>query len=408
MEAKIGPELPAALSAMLSDAAAHSPYYRDQEWAKRLRSGLMIDFHEIPITGKRLVREDAERFFSSHVAPSEGKVIARHTSGSTGEPILIRKTQRHFQINVAENRRLMQGWDLASHRRVAEIEFPDEDHPVGKLERQSLKNGAEKWKLATLDGPAAFDLFRRTSATLALAFPSIMQAALQQLAESAQPLSLRLVWTVSEVVSDELRRLVGQIPGCRLVDAYGCVEAGLIAAQCPLCDAYHPADRHLVLELVGEDGRPAGPGQMGRVVVTPLFNRAMPLIRYETGDYAVAGEASGCPRLARAIRRVIGREFGSVQVAGWNESGRNASRRCVAASGRAAIQAVPDRLLRRGTALCAQGRRGRNRGGRGPGCRRQIPLPAFPDPLPARERDTASAQRQIPDARMPDLIRGDA
>lgn len=308
MEARIGPELPAALSAMLSDAAAHSPYYRDQEWAKRLRSGLMIDFHEIPITGKRLVRKDAERFFSSHVAPSEGKVIARRTSGSTGEPMLTRKTQRHFQINVAENRRLMQGWDLASHRRVAEIEFPDEDHPVGKLERQSLKNGAEKWKLATLDGPAAFDLFRRTSATLAVAFPSIMQAALQQLAESAQPLSLRLVSTVSEVVSDELRRLVGQIPGCRLVDTYGCVEAGLIAAQCPLCDAYHPADRHLVLELVGENGRPAGPDQMGRVVVTPLFNRAMPLIRYETGDYAVAGEPSGCPRSACAIRRVIGRE----------------------------------------------------------------------------------------------------
>jgi phenylacetate-CoA ligase len=309
-EVEIKSGTPNALSVMLSHAAVHSPYYREQEWARRLSAGSKIEFREIPITGRRLVREETERFFPTHVPPSEGRVQIRHTSGSTGQPMLIRKTKRHFQINLAENRRLMGGWDLARHRRIAEIEFPDEDNPIGKLEQQVLKNGAEQWKLATLDGAAAFDLFRRTSATLAVAFPSIMQAALQHLPASAQPLSLRLISTISEVVSDELRQLVGQIPDCRLADGYGCVEAGLIAMQCPLCDAYHPADRHLVLELLGDDGRPVGPGQMGRVVVTPLFNRAMPLIRYETGDYAVAGDNGGCPRSARAIQRVIGRESG--------------------------------------------------------------------------------------------------
>jgi phenylacetate-CoA ligase len=314
MEAKIEPGPPRALSAMLSHAAAHSPYYREQEWARRLRGGSTIEFGEIPITGKHLVKAETERFFSSSVAPSEGKVVVKPTSGSTGEPMLVRTTGRHFQINLAENRRLTNGWNLDRHRRVAEIEFPDRDHPIGKLEPQILKSGAEKWKLATLDGTAAFDLFRRTSATLAVAFPTIMQAALQHGAELAQPLSLKLISTVSEVASDELRLLVGQIPDCRLVDHYGCVEAGLIAVQCPHCDDYHPADRHLVLELVDEDGRRAKPGEIGRVIVTPLFNRAMPLIRYETGDYAVAGKASGCPRSSRAIERVIGRESGLLKL----------------------------------------------------------------------------------------------
>ena len=309
-DAGIRLDTPNALSAMLSHAAIHSPYYREQQWAKRLSAGSKIAFREIPITGKRLVREETERFYPSYVPPTEGRVQIRHTSGATGQPMLIRKTKRHFQINLEENRRLMEGWNLARHRRIAEIEFPDEDYPIGRLDQQVLKNGAEHWKLSTLDGAAAFDLLRRTSATLAVAFPSIMQAALQHLAESTQPLSLQLISTISEVVSDELRQFIRQIPNCRLADGYGCVEAGLIAMQCPLCDAYHPADRHLVLELLGEDGRPVGPGEMGRVVVTPLFNRAMPLIRYETGDYAIAGSSSGCPRSAQAIERVIGRESG--------------------------------------------------------------------------------------------------
>ena len=310
MEADIHLDLPGALSAMLSHASVHSPYYREQEWAKRLRQGLKIKLHDIPVTHKALVKGESDRFFCTLLPPTEGKIRIKHTSGSTGEPMLVRKTQRHLRMNLAENRRLLEGWGLADHRRVAEIDFPDELHPIGQFEQQTFKSGAQKWNLSTLDSAAAFELFHRTAATLALAFPSIMPGALQQCAESTRPLSLRLISTVSEVVPDELRHLVGQVPGCRLVDAYGCVEAGLIAAQCPLCHAYHPADRHLVLELIADDGRPAEPGAMGRVVVTPLFNRAMPLVRYETGDYAVAAEGNDCPRSSRAIRRVIGRESG--------------------------------------------------------------------------------------------------
>jgi hypothetical protein len=39
---------------------------------------------------------------------------------------------------------------------------------------------------------------------------------------------------------------------------------------------------------VDSDGLPAGPGKVGRLVVTDLNNRAFPLLRYETGDLAVA------------------------------------------------------------------------------------------------------------------------
>ena len=79
-------------------------------------------------------------------------------------------------------------------------------------------------------------------------------------------------------------------------------------AQCATCDAYHPADRHLVLELLTDEGRPARPGEMGCVIATLPFNRAMPLIRYETGDYATLAESNACSRSTEALKQIIGRE----------------------------------------------------------------------------------------------------
>jgi phenylacetate-CoA ligase len=85
-------------------------------------------------------------------------------------------------------------------------------------------------------------------------------------------------------------------------------EAGLIAVQCPLCDAYHPADRHLRLELLRDDGSPTEPGEMGRVIVTPYFNQAMPLVRYELGDYAMRSTKNVCRNGKFSIERILGRK----------------------------------------------------------------------------------------------------
>ncbi len=51
------------------------------------------------------------------------------------------------------------------------------------------------------------------------------------------------------------------------------------------------------MEIVDEQGAPTPAGEMGRVLVTTLQNNLMPLVRYEIGDYAVAGvEQCRCGR----------------------------------------------------------------------------------------------------------------
>jgi len=96
-------------------------------------------------------------------------------------------------------------------------------------------------------------------------------------------------------------------------EAYGGREVQLIGAQCEARDGLHTSMENLIVELVvrGRDGsvRAARPGEIGEVVVTDLHNLACPLIRYVTGDLAIArGETRcACGRGLATIGPVDGR-----------------------------------------------------------------------------------------------------
>ena len=81
-------------------------------------------------------------------------------------------------------------------------------------------------------------------------------------------------------------------------DTYGCREVMLIGSECESHDGMHVSMENLIVELiVREPGgvvRPARPGESGEVVVTDLHNLACPMIRYVTGDLAVARGDARC------------------------------------------------------------------------------------------------------------------
>ena len=72
-------------------------------------------------------------------------------------------------------------------------------------------------------------------------------------------------------------------------------ETGLIAYETDAHDGL-VVDESVLVELLGEDGRPVTPGTLGRIVVT-AFNPDFPLIRLATGDWArTLGDESPCGR----------------------------------------------------------------------------------------------------------------
>jgi phenylacetate-CoA ligase len=91
------------------------------------------------------------------------------------------------------------------------------------------------------------------------------------------------------------------------VDIYSAQEVGYIALQCPRFEHYHVQAENLLVEILDEQDNSCEPGQIGRVIVSSLHNFAMPLIRYDIGDYAEAGAQCACGRRLPVLKRILGR-----------------------------------------------------------------------------------------------------
>ena len=118
---------------------------------------------------------------------------------------------------------------------------------------------------------------------------------------------LKEVRTLGESPDESVRDLCREAWQVPMADMYTCQEAGYLALQCPEHPHYHVQAENVLLEVVDEAGRPCGPGEVGRVLITSLNNFATPLIRYELGDYAEVGEPCPCGRGLPVLKRIMGR-----------------------------------------------------------------------------------------------------
>lgn len=121
---------------------------------------------------------------------------------------------------------------------------------------------------------------------------------------------LEALLCVSEMIYPHQRELFAQVFGCRVFTFYGMAEKGAFAAECE-----HSAELHVdplfgVVELVdpGTGATIDEPGVPGEIVVTSLITKAMPLLRYRTGDRAQwAAGACACGRGMRRLATIEGR-----------------------------------------------------------------------------------------------------
>ncbi len=114
--------------------------------------------------------------------------------------------------------------------------------------------------------------------------------------------------TTAMVLYDHERPVIEEVFQCKVTNRYGCEEVSLIACECEKHEGLHVNSDSLFVELINFDGGPCKPGEPGRVVITDLWNRAMPMIRYEVGDTASwAEKPCSCGRTLPLFERVEGR-----------------------------------------------------------------------------------------------------
>jgi phenylacetate-CoA ligase len=118
----------------------------------------------------------------------------------------------------------------------------------------------------------------------------------------------RLVFTASEVLSDQNRQTIENFLDTDVRDVYGSHETGCIAWECGEHQGYHLSMDTNAVEFLDKNNQHIESDESGRVIVTNLHSYAMPIIRYEIGDYATpAGTACSCKRGGYMIKSINGR-----------------------------------------------------------------------------------------------------
>lgn len=119
----------------------------------------------------------------------------------------------------------------------------------------------------------------------------------------------RAVFSASEVLTPDTRRLITDAWGIQPFDVYAATEPAGIASECELHAGLHLYEDLVITEVVDEHGRPVPPGEAGeKLLVTVLFSRTQPLIRYELSDSIVPSQrACPCGRTFHLIESIQGR-----------------------------------------------------------------------------------------------------
>ena len=141
-----------------------------------------------------------------------------------------------------------------------------------------------------------------------VAYPS----ALHVLSVEARAGRLRIapqqVLSCSEPLLPEIRAAAEEAWGVRVGNIWGMSEGGCAGVACEHA-RMHLSEDLVIVEPVDEEGRPVAPGERAaKIYLTNLFNRVLPLIRYEiTDEVTILTEPCPCGSAHRCVADIQGR-----------------------------------------------------------------------------------------------------
>lgn len=146
--------------------------------------------------------------------------------------------------------------------------------------------------------------------------PSFLAAVLEASDAAGAKVRLRVAFVIAEMLSESLRDRLEDRYGLRISQGYGTADVGAIGYECAGRQGFH-VSHELIVEVVDpHTGGRVAPGLPGEVVVTAL-NPTYPLLRFGTGDLAIASDGlCGCGRTGPRLARIVGRVGDAVKVRG--------------------------------------------------------------------------------------------
>jgi len=263
-----------------------------------------------------LTRRDTQKagaaLYCREVPKSHLPVHELKTSGSTGEPVLVKKTAltNLFWMATTMREHFWHQRDFSERLFIirANVDKPGQQNHWGPPVSLLYESAPLRIISSMTDICEQLRLIREFKPTNLLAYPSNLAGLIAQCEKDGTTLiGLKHIWSIGETMSRELRGRVETFFGAPVEENYSSQELGVIATQCPVSGLLHVVSESVIVEVLDDKGAPCAQGQVGKVVVTDLHNFATPLIRYEVGDHVEVAGPCPCGRHLPTLKSIKGR-----------------------------------------------------------------------------------------------------
>jgi len=274
------------------------PIYR--QWPHSM-SSKPVDISHFPVVTRTELSSNMGLFVSRD--PIDGSmprsdIFVTTTSGSTGHPVTHIKAHGDEGVSSSVVRqRIKQVYGLSNKYEQIDLGL----HSIGKplIEGHLLPGMTVSWNMRTFR-PELPDFVSEYLAILGVSDPEVIFGTPSRLSEFAHLTTAygfekkpRIAISSFEPLLDSHIKQISDTFLCPVISLYGTSELGNFGVQCE-AGAYHFSPDLYVVEILDAADQPTEPGKTGRIVVTNLSSRCMPLIRYDTGDLGVAASLDKC------------------------------------------------------------------------------------------------------------------
>jgi len=307
-----------------SFAVARSPFYADLHRGledaplERLptvtKATLMERFDDV-VTDRSLRLADVERYLETATATDRfaDRYRVAATGGTTGRRGVF-LADAHEWIAVLASYSRAYAWaglspGLTDRPRMAVVSSLNPTHQSSIVGATVASRFMPTLRLDAItpmmDIVSALNQFRPDAL---VGYASILRELAQEQAAGRLLVQPRAVMSASEVLTDDARATIQAAFGVRLTNVYAATETAGIASECR-SGHLHRYEDLVIAEIVDEDNRPVLDGAMGaKLLVTVLFSRTQPLIRYELCDRVAAERGSRDDLPYAVLAGIEGRE----------------------------------------------------------------------------------------------------
>ena len=277
------------------------------------------DWLRLPPLQRTEIQEAGEALVCSAIPQSHAPTTKASTSGSTGTPVTVVGTAvtKLFWEVLTLREHLWQNRDLrGTMAAIRRISNGAADYPNGITQPQWGLPVASVFDTGPVHGLAIetslaqqAEWLQRVNPDYLRGYPTNLDALARYCRDHGVVLpKLKQCISFGELLHPYVRETCHEVWGVGIADTYSSQEVGYMSLQAPGFEHQLVQSDFALVEVLDRAGRPCGPGQVGRVIVTGLHNFAMPLLRYEIGDFAEVGGPCPTGRGLPVLKRILGRE----------------------------------------------------------------------------------------------------